>query len=291
MLPRAAMVATKNPAAGFVLILAALTFLTACSPPGERAMARGKKYLDQGRAAEAIEQFTKATDLMRTNAAAWNYLGLACHGAGRVTNAIAAYQRALNLDRTLLDARFNLGCLWLEQENFDAAKTEFIAYTLRRPNDADGWLKLASTRLRSGDVVGAEGNFQDALKFSTNNVEALNGLALVQLQRKHPRDAAQLLAQALKIQPDFRPAILNLAAIRHQHLNEPAEALKLYRQYLALERARQIGRRSAPSPKLSNRLRPWFSLPLQFHRARLRRKVIRRIPCRRLFPLRQNPRL
>ncbi len=229
------MVATKNPSAGIALLLSAIVFLAGCSPPGERAMDKGKKYLDQGRAAEAVEEFTRAAELMRTNANAWNYLGLACHNAGQITNAVAAYQRALNFDRSLLEARFNLGCLWLEQEKFDAATSEFTAYTIRRPNDVDGWVKLGSAQLHSTDIASAEKSFRDALRLATNNVEAMNGLALVQLQRKRPREAAQLLNTALKLQPDFRPALLNLAAIQHYHLNDHSEALRLYRSYLSIQ--------------------------------------------------------
>ena len=58
---------------------------------------------------------------MATNAQAWNYLGVACQHAAQTDAAVAAYQRALTLDRDLMEAHYNLGCLWLEQNKPDAA--------------------------------------------------------------------------------------------------------------------------------------------------------------------------
>ena len=88
---------------------------------------------------------------------------------------MAAYQRALTLDRDLLEAHYNLGSLWLEQNKPGEAKTEFTAYTLRRGNAPEGWLKLGAAQLRGGDLADAEKSFNTALLLNTNNAEALNG--------------------------------------------------------------------------------------------------------------------
>jgi len=62
--------------------------------------------------------------------------------------AVKAYKQALELDRDLLEAHFNLGCLWLEQNKPDAARTEFTSYTFRRGNTPEGWLKLGAAQLK-----------------------------------------------------------------------------------------------------------------------------------------------
>lgn len=235
MVPRAPMRVTKNRAgAMLVSLLAVAVFLVACGPPGPRALLEGKDLLESGKATEAIEELKTATTLMPTNAAAWNYLGVAYHRAGSWTNAVEAYSRALRFNRELLEVRFNLGCLWLEQNKLDDAKAEFTAYTLRRPNAGDGWVKLGTTQLRARDVA-AEKSFREALRVNARDVEALNGLGMVFAQRNRPRDAADSFTAALQQQPDYRPALLNLATVLQQQLNAPAEALKRYREYLALQ--------------------------------------------------------
>ena len=218
----------------FLLFLALAIFISGCSPSGPRALLKGKRLLDRGDYPGAVAQLRTATSLLATNAPAWNYLGLAYHRAGQPADAVVAYQRALALDRDLVEAHYNLGCLWLEQNKPDAARTEFTAYTLRRGNTPDGWLKLGLAQLRIHDPSAAEKSFGTALYLNPNNAEALNGLGLAQVQRGRPREAAQYFNTAVKAHPDYAPAILNLATVAQEYLRDNKLALQNYRAYLAL---------------------------------------------------------
>ena len=217
------------------MILALAVFVAGCSPAGTRALLKGKKYLDQGDYAGAVAEFKTATNLLPTNAPAFNYLGVACQRAGQPADAAKAYQHALVLDRDLIEAHYNLGCLWLEQNQLDAAKTEFTAYTLRRPNALEGWLKLGLAQLHAGETVPAEKSFSTALALNTNNAEACNGLGLARLLRERPREASEFFAAAIHFHPEFAPAYLNLAAVNQQYLHDPKSALQNYHAWLALQ--------------------------------------------------------
>ena len=218
----------------WLLFLALALFIAGCTPSGPRALLKGKKLLERGDYTAAVAQFKTATSLLATNAQAWNYLGVAFQYAGQPTNAVTAYKRALDFDRDLMAAHYNLGCLWLEQNRPDAAAGEFTAYTLRRPKAPEGWLKLGLAQFQSHDLASAEKSFSTALYLSPNNAEALNGLGLARVERGHPREAAQFFAAAAKEQPDYAPAWLNLATVAQQHLHDNALALQNYRAYLAL---------------------------------------------------------
>jgi tetratricopeptide (TPR) repeat protein len=230
------MLATKNRAGSHVVLGVALAMiLLGCTPAGPRALFDGKRLLDEGKYDLAVARLKSATTLLHTNAQVWNYYGLACHRASQLTNAVSAYQKALDLDRDLLEARLNLGCAWLDLGKPELAKAEFTSFTLRRGNAAEGWLKLGTAQLRTREPAAAEKSFREALRLATNNVEALNGLGLVQLQRNRPREAAQYFATALKHQPGYRPALLNLAIVSQQSFNDRGVALEKYREYLALK--------------------------------------------------------
>ncbi len=235
MLPTLPMLAKKNRVrCGVVVFLMLAFFLTGCTPPGQRALLRGKKLLDRGDYAAAVEELKTATTLLPASAPAWNYLGVACQNAGQPADAAAAYQRAITLDRDLVEAHYNLGSLWLEQNKPDAAIAEFTTYTLQRRNDPDGWLKLGSAQLHASDFAAAEKSFSTALAESTNNAEALNGIGLARVERGRPREAAQSFAAAIQAHPDYGPALLNLATVAHESLHDNRLALQNYRAYLAL---------------------------------------------------------
>ena len=244
-----------------VLLLVAC--LSGCMPPGPRAVLNGKRLIEQGKYSKAVEKLKRAASLMGTNGQAWNYLGLACHYAGQADQAERCYQRALALDHDLSEAHYNLACLWLAQNRPDrteAAKTELLAYTLRRGNSAEALCKLGLAQLRSRELLGAEKSFNDAVRVSARNPAALNGLGLVRLQRGRADEAAKYFREALKRQADYRPALLNLAIVSQQYLNDYPVALQSYRQYAKLKPppegaetagalARQLEGELKPSPR------------------------------------------
>ena len=146
----------------FLFFLVFAAFLAGCAPPGPRALISGKKLLDRGDYDGAVAQLKTATSLLATNAAAWNYYGVALQHASQPADAAQAYQNALRFDRDLTEAHYNLGCLWLEQNKFADAKAEFTAYTLRRNNAPEGWLKLGAAQLKLRDLATAEISFSTA---------------------------------------------------------------------------------------------------------------------------------
>src|ERR1051325_9064413 len=130
MLPRASMPNAKiRFEKKWLCLLAATVLLAGCTPAGPKALLEGARLVEQGSYPAAIEKLQAATTLLKTNAAAWNYLGLAYHHANRFADAEQAYGKALVFDRNLAEVRFNLGCLRLDQNQPDLARGEFISYT------------------------------------------------------------------------------------------------------------------------------------------------------------------
>ncbi len=224
-----------------MLLLASVTLFAGCAPPGARALLQGKKLLEKGQYQAAVEKLRSATLLLgNTNGQAFNYLGLACQQAGQSTEAERAYRRAIALDPNLPEARYNLGCLLLAENRLDQAKTELTAYALHRGNSVEAWLQLGTAQLRSREYGAAERSFGEALRFAPQDAEALTGVGVIRLQlHRSPREAADLFEKALKAQPDYAPALLNLAIVAQENLKDRALALRTYRAYLSLKPNRE----------------------------------------------------
>jgi tetratricopeptide (TPR) repeat protein len=228
------MLTTKNPRAKILgCLLLAVAILSGCTPPGPRALLHGKRLIEQRKFAQAVAELKSATSLLATNAQAWNYLGLAYHYTGQSADAQRAYERAVLLDHDLSEAHYNLGCLLLEINQTNAARNELTAFTLRRANSVDGLVKLGVAQSRCRDWASAEKTFRDALRLEAGNVEALNGLGLVRLQRGRPSEAVDCFNKALSKDANFSPALLNVAIVQQQYLKDRAAALQGYRQYVA----------------------------------------------------------
>ena len=181
-----------------------------------------------------MEALRQATQLLPANATAWNYLGVAYQKNQQPDEAAAAYQRALTLDRDLVEAHWNLGMLWLEQSKNDQAVSEFTAYTLRRSNTPEGWLKLGAAQLRLGQVRPAFTSFSWVLKLNPNNAEAMNGMGLACLEGNDPQTAVKWFAADAQSNPGSAAPTLNLAVTAQQYLHDDRLALQYYHAYLDL---------------------------------------------------------
>ena len=218
-----------------VPVAAALLVLGGCTPPGPKALLEGDRLLDGKKYSEALEKLKTATELMPENPRAWNHLGLAYHATGQPQPAIVAYKQALALNRSnvINVAHFNLGCVLLEQNNLPAAIDELKSFTMLT-NSAPALNKLGTAQLRARQPD-AEKSFTAALKLRPRDPEALNGLGLVQVQRGHPREAAQFFNAALLTSPQYGPALHNYAVLAQQQPATRPAALQKFRDYLALQ--------------------------------------------------------
>lgn len=217
-----------------ISFLTVILLLVGCAPPGVRAFREGNQLLDKGRFPEAIEQLKVASSFLPTNAVVWNALGVAYQRGGQPAQADVAYQRALALDRDLKEARYNLGCLMLEQKQTEIARAHFTTLAIRGDPGPEVLAKLGTAHLRLRDLNSAEKAYTDSLQLSPKNLEALNGLGIVKAYRNRPQEALPLFTAALKEKPEFSAAALNSAVIKHQLLRDPQGALADYREFLRL---------------------------------------------------------
>lgn len=219
--------------APFSLVLAGLLLLsTGCTPSGPKALLQGEELIRKGKYEAAIEKLELAVNLLPNEARAWNYLGVARNRAGQYADARLAYERALQLDRDLAAARFNLGKMYLEQGVPISALEQLSTFVMLDQKSVEGWLLIGDANLELLRYERALENYWSALRLQRDVPRAYNGIGMIYMNRNDPRNAYKFFMEALKHDANYTPAILNLAVVLHTKLDAKKIALARYREYL-----------------------------------------------------------
>jgi tetratricopeptide (TPR) repeat protein len=225
--------------AGPVAAVAALMLLAAgCSPSGERALVEGDRLLRDGRTPEAVRMLERAVETLPRSAPALNHLGLAYQSAGRLDEARRAYLRALELDRSLVEAHHNLALVHEARSDWLEAERSLRTYLAARPEDGVAWARLGSVQFHAGRLDDAERSLATAKRFEAAGVEEWNTLGMISVQKRRFREARDRFLWARRLSQDNSAVLLNLAILHHQHLGDPAAAIGFYRAWLAVNPGR-----------------------------------------------------
>jgi Flp pilus assembly protein TadD len=92
--------------------------------------------------------------------------GLLAQLEGRHDDAVAAWQRAVDLDPTFAEARLRLGIACLEHSDFARAGEQLSAYVELEPDDAEGWLALGVAHAHTGERESARKAYLYAAKLA-----------------------------------------------------------------------------------------------------------------------------
>ncbi len=214
--------------------------------------AAGLCHSDQGRHADAAYDFAACSILAPKFA--WPHLnrGLALARCGRLTEALASYDRALALDHRFVEAWVDRGLAHLELGHseqarrdlaraiaqnratpavlaahaealarlghHDEAERAFAANIHSHPNDPLPLVARGFARL-GHDGAGAMADFSRALTLDPGNPRAHLGQAYF-VRSQDPRAALEHAEKALTADPDFGDA-LQLRALIRARLNDP----------------------------------------------------------------------
>lgn len=98
----------------------------------------GKAYLHRrGHNKEAIKHLKKATELDRTHAPSYFYLGFAYFLGNKKIHAITSFQRAYDMDESMVEALYNIASLYDMMGNTLKAHLYFRQYRVARERGED----------------------------------------------------------------------------------------------------------------------------------------------------------
>ena len=158
--------------------------------------------------------------------------GIELDQADRLEDAIAAHERALELDPGLMQAHVNLIILYGRTGNFTRADEHYqAALKLGADKYPDAYYNYGVLMMKEGKLDRAQSALLEALEIKPSYAEALNDLGYIEEREGKLEDAAAHYRKAIEARPDFRKAHFNLARILI-HGESYAEAIEQLRQIL-----------------------------------------------------------
>ena len=111
---------------------------------------------------DAIRHLERAISLRQDKAVYFNNYGVVLKDAGRLNDALAAFQQAVELDPVYADAHANLAATHLLRNDLTRAENELAVALTRRPDHVAGRNVLRELRFRQGNLLFAQGRFAPA---------------------------------------------------------------------------------------------------------------------------------
>jgi tetratricopeptide (TPR) repeat protein len=205
-----------------VFIVLAVFTLTACfdmESRKQRHFDRGVEFFETGDDVRARLEFRNLLQIDDRSASGWYWMGRVEERGGDLRRAFANYNRAVELDGSLLGARIRLGQLYLLGGDVENAERESIAGLSLAPEDPDALMLRAGVRLRAGDPAGSEEDARTALEFQPGHAAASVLLAENRIQRGDQQGAISLLERAIDANPD----VAELRLILGGHLDNAGD--------------------------------------------------------------------
>jgi tetratricopeptide (TPR) repeat protein len=152
---------------------------------------------------------------------------------GQWDNAIAEYELALEADPRGLEARLNLGDVYMEIERPLVARTHYEQAMNQHPESPRPVHKLGVYYDRNSQIDLARQHYLVATQMDPSYMAPYNNLARLEILERNYDAALERLAQALAIDPAYALAHLNVGIV-HENRGEREPAIAAYERYVEL---------------------------------------------------------
>ena len=193
----------------------------------------GNALQEQGRIAEAMARYDAAVQADPGCARAHLNRGNVLLARGQLDEARSAYQLAIACDPKYAAPHFNLGNLNSRAGEFEAARANYQQAIGLKPDFADAFVAMGNALDSLGRPAEAIDSYQRALAINPGYAEVHFNLALLAMNQGRLRLAAGSLRSAIELRPDYVAAHRTLAIVLN-NLGDSTAA------QASLDRARSI---------------------------------------------------
>jgi tetratricopeptide (TPR) repeat protein len=157
-------------------------------------------------------------------------LGMAYYDQGKYAEAERWLNRARMMDKTRVASEYNLGRIAYETGRYDDAVRLFERVLARDKVNVLALKAAAYSRIKVGDLVGAEGLYDRVLELEPESADQGYNYALVLMALEKPEQAEEVLLKYKITMADNKNSLLLLA--RAQKAQNKVEAADTYSQWL-----------------------------------------------------------
>jgi tetratricopeptide (TPR) repeat protein len=194
----------------------------------------GSALVAQGKLTEAVAAYRKAIEFGPDFALAHNNLGNAFAKQGKLAAAVTAYRRAIELEPGYAPAHSNLGHALREQGKLVEAVAACRKAIKLKPGYAPAHCNLGHALREQGKLAEAEAACRRAIKLQADLAGAYDGLGLALQAQGKLAEAVAAHRTAIKLQPDDAVVHNNLGVTLYDQA-KPAEAEAAFRRAIALD--------------------------------------------------------
>jgi tetratricopeptide (TPR) repeat protein len=144
--------------------------------------------------------------------------------------AIAEYQKTLELKPGLYEAQLNLGIVLIRNQRPQEAAVQLEVAAAQKPKEVQPNFNLAVAYLAAAQPAKAEASYKTVLELAPKNANAELGLARSLVAQSLLPEATQHYRKAAELDPKFHDALLELAE-NYEKAKQPAEAIAIYQQF------------------------------------------------------------
>ena len=194
----------------------------------------GNALQEQGRIPEAMARYEAAININPRCARAHLNRGNVFLAMANFDEARSAYELAITCDPRYAGAHFNLGNLNYKIGEFELALRNYHDTVDIKPDFADAWVAMANAFDSLGRTADAVGCYQRALTINPNYAEVHFNLGSLAIARGRHDEAVKSLLRAVEIKPEFMEARHSLG-IELRKLEDLGVAESSYRSALTIQ--------------------------------------------------------
>jgi tetratricopeptide (TPR) repeat protein len=182
----------------------------------------GTTYLDGGDVDKAYQQLKQAVQSPNVTEPAWRSFGQALEAKGQLTEAIAAYERALQLKPDDNAARNELSNLLVLTRQPERGIQEANRILADDPQNFSAHMNLGYAYLKTGEYAKAEAAYRAAASNDSTSAPAHYDLAIALKMQDRLETARQEFEKAVNLDPTMAEAQYSIGIIAWQSGDFPA---------------------------------------------------------------------